>query len=333
MSLHLSSRGIASSAIGVPMRFVRSGWLVVVLLLLVATQAAVAGSRNLARNSDFSRCFVGDGPADGWMATLSAPGGVNARVEHAGVDGGACHRLTVPDSTPIGFYMCTSVVRGLSPGDRGVLSFHVRADGVRGGYGAYAGPHYYNSTGQQIGFTDASHSLTGTTRWERLSQSFAVPPGTARVDVNLVLHGHGTAYFDRVQAEKGDRMTPWSPMEIPASSPASRPPTIAVFRDDIPPSGTASDPVRLRAMAEAAGYRAAFVNSAELADPLRLTPARYDVLVLPYGGSFPANAEEGIKSFLEGGGSLLSTDGWNTSGRNHGTVPSHSTRRWLVHDS
>lgn len=288
----------------------RIGLLAIVISFMMIGQAASADSVNLVRNSDFERCFTSDGTADGWVASRTAQGGVNARVPGEGIDVGACHRLMAPGDAPVEFYICSSVVRGLSPGDRGVVSVYVRANDVRDGHGAYAGLAYYNAAGKRISFTDTSVSLRGSTNWERLSQTFIIPPGTVRVEMNLVLHGRGTADFDEAQVEKGDSMTDWKPKEGSISGKTSGKPVIAIFKDDIPPSGTASNPVHLRKMAEATGYRAELVNSTELADPAWLSTSRYDVLIMPYGGSFPANAATSIKSFLEDGGSLLNIGGY-----------------------
>ncbi|MHB1457774.1 MAG: carbohydrate binding domain-containing protein, partial [Armatimonadota bacterium] len=313
MLSHLFPRGITGPRTN---GVISSGLLAVALIIsMMMAQAAFADSINLVRNSDFERCFTGDGTADGWVASRTAQGGVNARMPTEGIPGGvACHQLTVPDAAPIDFYMCASVVRGLSPGDRGVVSVWVRAIDVRDGHGAYAGLAYYDAAGKRISFTDTSESLRGSTSWQRLSQAFVIPPGTVRVEMNLVLHGHGTAYFDEAQVEKGENITDWSAREplypdwIYAE--ASSKPAVAIFKDDIPPSGTASDPAYLFKMAKSAGYRAEFLNSAELADPSRLSRSRYGILIMPYGGAFPADAASGIKGFLEDGGGLLNVGGY-----------------------
>lgn len=312
MFSHLSVRDIAGSKITTAIQF---GFLVIAIVVLMIAQTASADSANLVRNSDFERCFTGDGTADGWVASRTAQGGVNARMLTEGIPGGvACHQLTVPDDAPIDFYICTSVVRGLSPGDRGVVSVWVRAIDVHDGHGAYAGLAYYDVAGKRISFTDTSESLRGSTSWQRLSQAFVIPPGTVHVEMNLVLHGHGTAYFDEAQVEKGENMTDWNARESLYPdwiyTEASSKPAVAIFKDDIPPSGTASDPAYLLKTAKSAGYRAEFLNSADLANPKRLSRSRYGILIMPYGGSFPANAATSIKSFLEDSGSLLNVGGY-----------------------
>lgn len=280
------------------------------LVVLAAILAVPAHARNLVRNSDFSRSFSGGGPADGWAAGRTAQGGVNARDSRGGVDGGACHRLSAPGDASAEWYICSQVIRGLSPGDRGVVSAYVRTDGAKDGGGAYIGLNYFNSTGVRITWTDSASHLTGTTGWERISQPFTVPMGTTRVELNLVIHGHGTAFFDRAQVEKGDAVTPWSPRDVASSDAGVKSQSVAIFRDDIPVSGTASDPARLRKLAEAAGYRCAYVRSSDLADPTRFSAGRYRVVILPCGGSFPADAADNLRTFFEDGGSLLTVGGY-----------------------
>lgn len=279
------------------------------IALAILVRPASADSVNLVRNGDFDRCFAGSGPADGWSAERSAPGGVNAQVVRGGVDDGACHRLTVPDAAPVDWYMCREVVRPLSPGDTGFFSASVRTVGVHDGHGAYISLNYLDASGERVGFTDSAQVINGTTGWVRIVQPFVVPSRTSHVTINLILYGHGTAYFDRAVVATGDRPMPWIAAPRRAAA-ADGPARVAIFREEIPPSGTASDPNRLSGLARAAGYRCTFVTASELADPARLTADRFDVLLLPYGGSFPAAAADNIRTFLESGGSLLTVGGY-----------------------
>jgi hypothetical protein len=274
-------------------------------------------SVNLVRNSDFERAF--STPADGWRCGPAPTGVANERREGVGMDGGACHAIGASDDVPVTWYHCSQTVTGAKARGEYVVSAYVRTEAVRDGAGAYVGMNYYDSQGKRITWTDTEQKLTGTTDWTRITQPFSVPPAAVRVDVTLVLHGHGTAFFDRVQVERGDTPTPWASREargalgeLPEGTRFTPSPNgnVAIFRDTIPATGTASDPDYLRSLAGRAGYGCAFVDAACLADPDVLSYARFDVLVVPYGASFPAPAAESLLAFCREGGSLLSCGGY-----------------------
>ena len=76
-----------------------------------------------------------------------------------------------------------------------------------------------------------------------------------------------------------------------------------------PVCGAAADPVQLaKVLGET--YDVAFLTAEELADPKRLNRTAFDLLVLPYGESFPLPARAAVEKFLGDGGDLLSTGGY-----------------------
>ncbi len=87
---------------------------------------------------------------------------------------------------------------------------------------------------------------------------------------------------------------------------------IAVFRDEVAPprEGTASDPQWLGEVLSAAGYHVTYLSAAELALPELLSPEYFDLLVLPYGPRFPAEAAEALVSYLQRGGRFLCVGGY-----------------------
>ncbi len=85
---------------------------------------------------------------------------------------------------------------------------------------------------------------------------------------------------------------------------------IAIFKEDIPASGAPSSPDYLAAILQRAGFAPTFLASAQLADARELNHDRFDVLVLPYGASFPVSAADNFRAFLHAGGKFFSTGGY-----------------------
>ena len=97
---------------------------------------------------------------------------------------------------------------------------------------------------------------------------------------------------------------------VPSPEDAAEVVRVAVYRDDIPACGAAASPDYLTRLLEAPAFRTAFLNSEQLADARSLSRAQYDVLVLPYGASFPAKAADNFRRFLREGGKFFSTGGY-----------------------
>ncbi len=288
------------------------------LLTTVATTGAQA-PKNLLRNSDFERVFLLGGAADGWTVSATPAGGENAVRPGVGIDGGNAEVISAPDQAAIEWYQASQSLGALPPGGRFTMSVSVRTENVRDGAGAYFGVNYYDAGGRWLSWTDADRKVTGTTDWVRVTQPFTVPAGTTQVICCVVLHGHGTAFFDRAQVEPGDVATAWEPREkalavapLPAEADFRSSPrgNVAIFRDTIPATGTASDPAHLRTLVEQAGYGCAFLNADLLAKPSVLSAAHFDLLILPYGASFPVAAADALLGFCRDGGSLFAFGGY-----------------------
>ena len=62
---------------------------------------------------------------------------------------------------------------------------------------------------------------------------------------------------------------------------------VAIYKDDIPVCGAAASPDYLASLLQPTAFSTAFLNSEQLADAHSLSRGQFDVLVLPYGASFP----------------------------------------------
>ncbi|MCC6443076.1 MAG: hypothetical protein IT210_06410 [Armatimonadetes bacterium] len=85
---------------------------------------------------------------------------------------------------------------------------------------------------------------------------------------------------------------------------------IAIFQDDAPAVGCASSPETLAAVLRADGHSVVFMNADDLARVTTLAAGRVDILVLPYGATFPAHARRNLERFLSRGGGFLSMGGY-----------------------
>jgi hypothetical protein len=85
---------------------------------------------------------------------------------------------------------------------------------------------------------------------------------------------------------------------------------VAIYKDDIPVGGAAASPDYLARLLEGPAFSTAFLNSEQLADARSLSREQFDVLVLPYGASFPVKAADNFRKFLREGGKFFSTGGY-----------------------
>jgi hypothetical protein len=97
---------------------------------------------------------------------------------------------------------------------------------------------------------------------------------------------------------------------VPARNAPAEVGRVAIFKDNIPPCGAPASPDYLAHLLEGPAFSTAFLNSAQLADAQSLNRERFDVLVLPYGASFPVKAADNFRKFLRDGGKFFSTGGY-----------------------
>jgi hypothetical protein len=181
-------------------------------------------------------------------------------------------------------------------------------------------PTEYTVDGKQIP-EKRFGNFTGTAGWQRFSQSFTCLPGTTWFEVVVgIYRASGSAWFTELTFVEGeaavefdDAVDYWQALEWAHNdaieSGARAKPTAAILRDALPVRGAASDPAQL-AKVLGESYDVAFLTADELADPKRLNHAAFDLLVLPYGESFPLPARAAVEGFLGDGGDLLSTGGY-----------------------
>lgn len=164
-------------------------------------------------------------------------------------------------------------------------------------------------------------NLTGTADWQRFSQSFKCLATTTWFEVVVgIYRASGQAWFSDLTFVEGDQpkalddvvdfwsAAQWSHEDLLKSASRQRP-AAAILRDDLPVRGAASDP---EVLASTLGetHQIEFVNADRLADAQQFNRANFDLLVLPYGESFPFIAWNTVQRFLADGGDLLTTGGY-----------------------
>ena len=99
-------------------------------------------------------------------------------------------------------------------------------------------------------------------------------------------------------------------MSVPGRNDEMSKGNVAVLRDDIPVAGAASSPEYLASALKDSGYKVRFVTGDDLCDQELMRKDNFDVLILPYGASYPAMGRDALVSYLKGGGNFLSLGGY-----------------------
>ena len=95
-------------------------------------------------------------------------------------------------------------------------------------------------------------------------------------------------------------------MSVPAQTKGS----VAILKDDIPVAGAASSPEYLASLLEDSGHSVRFVTATDLCSGAVMQKYNFQVLVLPYGASYPAMGKDALVSYLKSGGSFVSMGGY-----------------------
>ncbi len=132
----------------------------------------------------------------GWRVSDPHVDGLSGRAEEAaGEGGGNVASIKVAPGTPISFYSLEQRIAVPGPGTVLLVQARLRTRDVAGGAGAYMAINYYDENDERIRW-DQSRMTTGTHDWRSAEMRGTVPPNTAYATLNLLVHGHGEAWFD-----------------------------------------------------------------------------------------------------------------------------------------
>ena len=298
----------------------------ILAICLFATFAAapVTPAANLLDNSGFELQGVA-----GWQTSL--PPGTSACAD-ASIkrSGKASCRLTIPATAPVSWYSAFRDVAPLKLNASYTISAYVRTEGVRDGAGAYISLALFDRAGKRLSYADSREHLQGTGDWRRLSATIQVGADAAEMRAFLLIHGHGTAWFDDAQVEEASAASDYHPSSADAleqvrldaqadaaaqwgrSAPRRDGQARVAILDEKFPAGEGcpSDPAVLERAFLGAGYAATRLSAAQLANPMILDAAEIDLLVIPSGDAFPTAAHPALLAYLEHGGALLTTGGY-----------------------
>ncbi|HTU52258.1 MAG TPA: hypothetical protein VMF56_16830 [Acidobacteriaceae bacterium] len=181
-------------------------------------------------------------------------------------------------------------------------------------------PTQFSVDGKQIQ-EERYGNFTGSTDWQTFSHSFLCLPTTDWFEIVVgVYRASGNAWFSDLTFVQGDQpadlrdvvdywqAAQWAHADGLRAQGRTQPAT-AILRDNLPIRGAASDPHKLaRGLSET--HSVEFLTADQLANSRRFNRTHFDLLVLPYGESFPLPAWPAVESFLAEGGDLFTTGGY-----------------------
>lgn len=202
-------------------------------------------------------------------------------------------------------------------GRRGALTVavDVRAEGIvatDGGRGyAYAAVYQYDQGGQLVAFFDFVQ-VTDACDWARRPYTLEIAPTAETLSLRCgIFNATGTAWFDDWTLVEGTVPMAFVEVASPAPGTGAAGGVVGIFREaGFPAKGAASDPQVLHDTLTAGGITGRFLSAADLASPEVLRPEAVDIVILPYGEAFPAEARESFISYLHRGGDFISMGGY-----------------------
>jgi hypothetical protein len=154
--------------------------------LFLASGLQVFAGSNLLSNADFAQ-----GAAHWRPANTDSPyfeGGV------ADLEGGPALHLIYRSPGEVTFSKFEQTLPLENPDGIYELSADIKCMSSDGGVGPYIAVNYLNKAGKRLAFGNAPY-LEPDGEWHAASVRLQPPAGTVRVDICLILHGHGEAFF------------------------------------------------------------------------------------------------------------------------------------------
>jgi len=163
--------------------------------------ALPSGQKTVLLNDGFENLLVG------WQQRGKAQFSVTTAQPH---QGSRAYQIVVPPGEALTYQQISRIVEeNPQPGDSYVLTAWVRSQDLKDSDGAYGYIEFVGDKDKRVGLQHTKvHISNGAKGWEQLTAQAVAPPGAIRVRVGLVLHSHGTAWFDDVEVIREARQRP-----------------------------------------------------------------------------------------------------------------------------
>lgn len=146
------------------------------------------GRKNLVKNPDFQSGL------DGWNK-LDPSGQLQASAEER--SGRKALKMSYEPPAKVGWPMLVQDL-DLAPGKAYTVSVDIDVENTRGGTGPYFVIAYLNASGERFALSNGESLILKPGTWNSGKVTIRVPAAAAKMRINLILHGHGTAWFSNV---------------------------------------------------------------------------------------------------------------------------------------
>ena len=148
-----------------------------------------------------------ENPVINWHQRGKAQFSVATAQPHQGA---RAYQIVIPPGEALTYQQINRIVEeNPQQGDTYRLAAWVRTSDLTDGDGAYGYIEFVGEKEKRVGLQHTKvHIKNGAKGWEQLLAQASVPAGTMRVRVGLVLHSHGTAWFDDVEVTRETRPRP-----------------------------------------------------------------------------------------------------------------------------
>lgn len=278
-------------------------------LLIILPLVASAAPVNLLTNPGFEQGL------HGWSVGFGAGAEVDREVFRSGR---ASARLEARGATAAIDADPLIVGYDIAPGQAYRVSAWIRSGGVERGF--FAGRVYCYGPEHEVLAMYSFGNVSGPAPaggWRQATLELApgtrhaIPEGTATVVVRFSAwepeqQCTGLIWVDDVEFGPVGEGVPGAPPDWLRRSEAG---TALVLADDLPAIGAPAAPQVLAGLLEAEGLAVNLVSAEQLGAPGALNPRWVDLVVLPQGGAFPADARDAFVDYVRYGGSFITLGG------------------------
>lgn len=155
-----------------------------------------SSGKNLVNNPDFLSGL------DHWIM-MDSSGKLQASVEQR--NGRKALKMSYEPPAEIGW---PAVVQDLdlTPGKAYTMSVDIDVENTRGGAGPYFVIEYLEASGKRLALSDGESPILKPGTWTTGLGTIRVPLAAAKMRINLILHGHGTAWFSNVVVREATKV-------------------------------------------------------------------------------------------------------------------------------